>query len=390
MLKCLWIARDLPFPLDAGDRIYSANMARAVSEAGLRVRFLAFGDAAVPADWPVETRTVSGAKRSNLRALASGLPIAAAIHATPAYRALLAEQLSERWDVIVIDSYGSGWALEQCLRTRVLAAPPRLVYLSHNHEESLWRAMARESSAALPKKLALWQNALKVRALERRLVREVDLVATITAEDAQTYAAQCAGKRTVVLTPGYSGWVAPERAIDADCPPCVVLVGSFRWVVKQENLRRFLALADARFKQRGIRFDVIGDVPQALLDELRPKLQATEFHGFVDDIAPYFARARLAVVPEIIGGGFKLKYLDYIFGRVPVATIADAAAGLPQAVRDNMLCSGDLAQLVDTIVEAIGEPRRLDSLQRRAFEAARAAFRWQDRGLQFVLALETP
>lgn len=391
-MKCLWIARDLPFPLDAGDRIYSANMARAFCEAGAYVRFFGYGagTACITDDWPVDAHAVSGNKRGVLRALFGRLPIAAAIHATSSYRDLLNAQLRLPWDVIVLDSYGSGWALDSCARARHEATgkKPVLVYLSHNHEENLWRNMVRDSRGGLPKKLVLWQNYRKVRALERRLAETVDLIAAITDEDAQVYARQVTDKPTIVLTPGYSGWVAPEREIDAGCPRRVVLVGSFRWVVKQENLRRFLELADQRFMQQGIHLDVVGDVPQSLLNEFRTFVQATEFHGFVSDISPFFNAARMAVVPELIGGGFKLKYLDYIFGRVPVASISAAAAGLPAAIRQNMLCREDLGQLVDAIVEFTGKTGQLNHMQQQAFAEARALFQWRDRGLQFRRALD--
>lgn len=391
-MKCLWISRDLPFPLDAGDKVYSANMSRAVCEAGVQVRFFGFG--AAPSDmageWPVETCTVGGRKHGMLRGLLSRLPLAAAIHDTTAYRQILDKQLEQQWDVIVLDSYGSGWALDACVKAR-RAAPgkkPVLVYLSHNHEENLWHSMARDSRGTSLKKAMLWLNYRKVRALERRILENVDLVTAITEEDAQNYSGQAGKKSIIVLTPGYSGRMAPEREIDIKAPCRVVLVGSFRWVVKQENLRRFLEIADKRFVQQGVRLDVIGDVPLALLNELRPSTKATEFHGFVEDVSPFFNAARMAVVPEFIGGGFKLKYLDYIFSRVPVASISAAAAGLPDAIRRNILCRDDLKQLVDAIVEYIGEPGQLNRMQQQAFAEARTLFQWKDRGEQFRLALD--
>lgn len=391
-MKCLWISRDLPFPLDAGDRIYSANMASALSEAGVAVHFLGYADEASypPASWPVDAHVIKSEKLTPLLALLSRLPLAAAIHDTQAYRELLEEQLLQRWDVIVIDSYGSGWALDTCLRARerFRDKPPAIVYLSHNHEAQVWRSMVNACRSNPLRRIALWQNWLKVRALENRLVQSVDLIATITPEDACALVQEAGAKPTVVLTPGYSGWVAPERRIDEGCPQHVVLVGSFRWVVKQENLRRFLEFADARFQQHNIVLDVIGDVPRNLLDEFSGRLRATHFHGFVNNIEPFFANARMAVVPEMIGGGFKLKFLDYIFGRVPVATISEAASCLPEAIRDNMLCRRDMQQLVDGIVDYITAPERLDAMQKQAFTAAQAHFRWQDRGHSFRAALE--
>lgn len=381
-MKCLWLSRDQPFPPDAGDNIYSANLATALAEAGVAVSFLGFaaGDGQPPAASPVRWLPVAGTKRSQGRALFSRLPIAAAIHDTVAYRRALDARLQEKWDAIVFDSYGSGWALKRYLATRRPAGQPVLVHVSHNQEGVLWRDMVRNSQAGPLKKLALWQNWLKVRALERFVLRHVDLTTAISGEDATAFIALAPGRPTVVLTPGYSGGWQPERLIGTDCPRRVVLIGSFRWVVKQENLRQFLDLADEAFHRHGIVFDVIGDVPEALRAELEPRLRATVFHGFVDDVAPYFARARLAVVPEVIGGGFKLKFLDYIFGRLPVATIAAAAAGLPPAIRANLLSCSDLAELVATIVARIDRLDALNAMQQGAFAAAGQLYQWRDRG----------
>ena len=392
-MNCLWISRDQPFPPDAGDKIYSASLANALAEAGAAVSFLGFAATSgkPPADSAVRWLPVTGAKHSQGRALFSMLPIAGAIHNTAAYRRALDAQLQEKWDAIVFDSYGSGWALKRYLATRrpLGGAAPVLVHVSHNQEGVLWRDMVRNSQAGPLKKIALSQNWLKVAALERFILHHVDLTTAISSEDATAFRAVAPERSTVVLTPGYLGTRLPARVIDAACPKRVVLIGSFRWVVKQENLRQFLELADAAFHRHGIAFDVIGDVPEALRAELVPHLKATVFHGFVDDVAPYFAGARLAVVPEVIGGGFKLKFLDYIFSRLPVATIAAAAAGLPSGIRSKLLCSPDLAGLVAAIVSHIDRLDVLNDMQQGAFAAAGQLFDWRDRGSSLRDAIAT-
>lgn len=385
-MNCLWIARDLPFPPDAGDRIYSAQLSRALAEAGARVRFLGFaGDGgSPPPDWPVDWQAIAGAKGSQAAGLVSPLPIAGAIHATAAYRRALDAALQQSWDAIVFDSYGSGWALKRCLAARSPAdrPPPALVHVAHNQEGALWHDLVHHSRATPLRRLALWQNWLKVRALERFLLRHADVNTAINEEDAAALAPLAGGRPPLVLTPGYSGPREAERVIREDCPKRVVLVGSFRWVVKQENLRRFVALADGHFHRHGIAFDVIGDLPDALRAELAPRLKATVLHGFVDDLAPFFARARLAVVPEAIGGGFKLKFLDYIFRRLPVATLAGAAAGLPPDIRRHLVSRSDLEGLVIAIIGHMDRLDELNRLQRGAFDAAGRLFHWPDRGIR--------
>lgn len=390
-MRCLWLARSLPFPQDSGDRIYSAQLARSLGQAGAEVDFVGHRStgpgAEPPADWPVRWHPIDGGCRANWRAVASAQPLNGAIHDTAAYRARLAEMLTWRWDAIVIDTYAMGWALGQVQRSRQQRArAPALVHTSHNHEGALWRGMVREFHGSPLRKLALWQNALKVGRIERRLVREADLMSCITPEDACALGQEADAAPMLVLTPGHSGPEAPPHRITDATPRRVVLMGSFRWVVKQENLKALVQSADAAFREHGIGLDVIGDVPAELRQQLAG-YTSVRLHGFVDNVGPYFRGARMALVPEVVGGGFKLKFLDYVFGRMPVVTLNDAAAGVPAAVRDAMLGCADLGELVRTVVERIDDLPTLARMQHDALAAARTAFDWSDRGRALLRAV---
>ena len=392
-MKCLWIGRYIPYPVDQGAKLYSAKLAESLAAAGASVRFLGPGstDAVPESAAGVEWVAVPGDKRSEILALFSRLPNGAAIDATGAYRTLLDKQLEEHWDAIVLDGYTAGWALDRCLAyCRSHERRPVLAHVSHNHEAAVWQSMVTQAQT-LPKRIVWWQNAVKVRALEERVVRNVDLLAAITDEDVAALIASVRrslpAPRTVTLTPGYQGTVASPRLIDTNTPRRVAIVGSFRWAPKQENLRRFVQCADEIFARHGIALDIVGDVPDSLQRELQTRTYATHFHGFVDDPAVALSQARMAIVPELIGGGFKLKFLDYLFGRIPVATLAAAAAGLPQALRDEMLVRDDLQALVDGIVAELDDFPLLNRRQQNAFELAKTLYRWEDRGQQLNQAL---
>jgi glycosyltransferase involved in cell wall biosynthesis len=380
----LWVARYIPYPLDAGAKVYSAKLAESLAASGVSVRFMGIGEGtAIPADCAhVDWRPIRHGRRSNIVALFSPLPNAAAMDASEAYSRALEQELQEDWDAIVLDGYGAGWALERCVRYRAErgAGRTRVIHVSHNHEERLWRSMARDSRVSPLRKFVLWQNYRKVRKLERRIVRSVDLLTTITDEDRASLGTQQLGKcRSLTLTPGYEGAVTPARRIGPDTPRRVILMGSFRWVVKQENLARFIELADPTFFRSRIELDVVGDVPEELLGTLRRQCRATRFHGFVDDPSALFADARIALVPEAIGGGFKLKFLDYFFARVPVATLGKAAAGLPRELREQTLSGDSLAELVESVVANIDRLDELNRMQDRAFALCSAQFTWHDR-----------
>jgi len=397
-LRCLWISRDIPFPQDAGDRIYSGNLAAALARADVDVCFVGYlqqGVTALPHNWVNQWLTVEGNKRDQNVALLSRYPRIAAMHATASYQKLLEQQLQQHWDAVVLDGYACGWALPQCLKTRSETAAPLIVYVSHNHEESLWRDMFRALPVTSPKRLAVWQNYLKVRRTEQDLIEHADLISTITQEDAQTYATQRRHLKRrqpsidpLVLTPGYLGYRKHSRQLTKDTPRHVVVMGSFRWVVKQENLRRLIAAADAIFAQHGIVLDIIGDVPQELLRDLSSKVSATRFHGFVADVSSLLDKARLALVPEVVGGGFKLKFLDYVFGRVPIAAIATATSGIPASLLRHMIRCDDLEALVQTVVRDINNLDRLNLLQNEAYREAEPLFDWDVRGRQLAVAIQ--
>jgi polysaccharide biosynthesis protein PslH len=390
-IRCLWIARYIPFPMDGGAQIYSANLSQSLAKAGAFVRFMGLGDTgAVPASAAgVEWLAVPGRKRNRALAALSALPFAAAIDATKPYRSLLETELLQPWDAIVLDGYGTGWALDRCVAYCSEQRTPRpvLVHVSHNHEEKLWRVMGRDARGPAFKRFALRRNATKVAVLERRIVRAVDLLTAITDEDRSTLGAAVPQDRSLSITPGYTGKAVSARRISAATPRRVIIMGSFQWVVKQDNLTRFVEIADPIFEKHGIEMDVVGDIPKAFLVALKARCRATYFHGFVTDVAPYLARARIGIVPESIGGGFKLKILDYIFGRVPVATVSQAVGGLSEELQLAMLKNDSLAGLVGEIVSHIDHIDELNRMQERAFALGKAQFEWNVRGERFLRAI---
>jgi glycosyltransferase involved in cell wall biosynthesis len=395
MLNCLWLSRVHPFPANSGDRIYTGRLAGALAGAGVRVVFLGLGGESGPVPPPgedlgVEWRPVDGRQGRALAALLSPAPLVAARFSTPAYRAAVRAALAEaEWDIVVIDQYGLGWALPLVYRRWPdAAARPLLIHVSHDHEESVTRQLSEDCNEGAARRLALRLNAWKTARYERWVVGAVDLVTVITAEDGATYARQHPGQHFLPLTPGFSGRPVTARTIHAGLPRRAVLLGSFGWIAKQMNLRDFLAAADPVLAAAGVELEVVGPIPDALRAELAPTLRATRFTGFVDDPAVNLAAARLGIVAEPRGGGFKLKMLDYVFNRVPVAGLTVSVTGIPEAVGRHFVLADQLPGLAQAIVAAIDDVERLDRMQQQAFAAAVPAFAWDARGAALLGAIE--
>jgi len=386
-MRCLWLARAMPFPLTAGDRIYSFKLATALADAGAEVMFVGLPAPVAPQPVPgVTWHVVPGRQRSQFHALFSQLPLVAARHATPAYRAEVAKLLqTQSWDAVVIDHYGSSW-VRSAIGT--MESCPVMVFVTHNHEATVTKGQWREGWRSMPRRFYLWQNWRKTVRLERCVAGKSDLITAITDADAGRFQQDAPTVPIIQLAPGYDGVRLIQRRIKRTTPRGIVLFGSYLWSAKQASLQLFLEQAAAVLAAAGISIDVVGDMDQKLLRSLGAKYTGVRFHGFVEDAARHLAAARIAVLAEPVGGGFKLKLLEYIFNRVPVASLEICASGLPESVRSHVLLAGDIESLLVKVVAEIDDLDRLNARQEGAFAAANEMFDWDNRGRTLLAAIK--
>jgi glycosyltransferase involved in cell wall biosynthesis len=289
--------------------------------------------------------------------------------AVPALRARIGELRPDTFDAVVVDHLQMGWALD------MLPSEAPVVYVAHNHEAGVRADVARGSGV---RRAVLEWDARKVARLERRLTDRAAVVTAITPEDQQLFENDRAGAPVTLLTPGYDGGRVEERSWDGLPRRCIV-VGNFTWHVKAANLRDFVLAADPRFAASGAEIRVVGPITSEARRDLEAQVRATTFTGRVDDIAAELAQARLGIVAEQTGGGFKLKTLDYVFHRVPIALLTGSAEGLPLPSNASFEFGG-MDALAAGALEALDDAARLEATATAAYDACVDAFDWRDRG----------
>ena len=395
MQRCLWLTRLVPYPpCHGGDFIYSAHLIETLAATGAQVTVLCHADGGRPpavsrCESDIEWVVVPSAARPAWLSLVGSKPSITHRFSGEAVQRRLDELLVDRsWDAVLIDHIGMGWALPTFVN-RFAADPrrPALVYVSHNHEESVRRQVPANYCGNPLKSLALRIDAAKVGPLERRLVDAADLVTVNTPEDKVLFRKRASGKTFLILTPGYDGPQLPTRAMTPDLPRRVAIVGSFGWLAKRMNLDAFLEIAAPRFRRAGVETEVLGMMPPDYARRVRARFPSVQVSGPIDDITPRLAETRLGIVPDGIGGGFKHKALQYVFSRIPVAALAGSVAGTPLVPGESILEFPDLPSLVEGVLTALDDLPRLDRLQRAAFDACAGRFDWADRGRSLAAAI---
>ncbi len=386
-LRLLWILSVDPSRLPDGQLNYSVGLINAAAASGADITVVHLGTSAArfTPRASVAWRPEGVANRHRLRSLFSRLPAMAYTAGAPRFRRDLVGELAQRRDAVVIDHVQSGWALS--VIDRHLDPSTALVHVSHNDEQTVRRRVASGTATSRGTRLALHRDARKVAALEDRILRRADIVTTITPDDATALKPRRDGRTTVVLTPGYDGPRVARREITAATPRRAVIAGSMLWRVKQFDLLALLRIADARFAAAGAEIVVLGEAPKRFEAEVLRSTRATKMLGRVDSLAEAFSDARLALLSEPHGGGFKLKTLDYVFQRVPLFVQAGSTSGLPLDDGHGLREFATVEALVDGALDALDDLDALNALQNTAYTRCAPGFDWATRGARLVDAI---
>jgi glycosyltransferase involved in cell wall biosynthesis len=167
----------------------------------------------------------------------------------------------------------------------------------------------------------------------------------------------------------------------------VVVIGSFDWPPKRIAMESFLAVAAPVLARAGIELQIVGAIEPDYLAGMRQRHPSVSFMGLVDDVRPYMAAARIALVPDLLGG-FKLKGLDYVFNRVPVLAMRVALPGMPLEDGRSIGLFDSHQELAEGVIALIDDFDALNRRHEAAFAACAARFDWQRIGRRLLAHIE--
>nr|AWL91063.1 hypothetical protein CIT37_01155 [Bradyrhizobium ottawaense] len=361
MKQILWISGRVPSPLYSGDALYSAGLLEALVTSrqaavhvfgtqrdGHRSDDKLFG---LPGVTCSMVRPTPGL---GLGSLISSLPRDAYQLASAQVRKDLGNLLGRTWDWIVIDHANSAGVLDMLEDCRV-----PICYIAHN-AEGLVRPLVAQEFEGLARRVVMRLDAEKYRRLERKIVELADAVICITSDDASYF--DRFSRNIHVIPPVHLGPVNPRRTIVETCPRALVLLGSFEWAAKQRNLQQILDGLVPTLRRNTISLQVVGAVPEAIRARHEGDPFVT-FHGRMPDVRPLLDKCRGGLVAEVLGGGFKLKILDYAFAGLPIFGLRPALTGMAPEERSAMFEAENLSEIGDLIVRNIDDLEALNASQ---------------------------
>jgi glycosyltransferase involved in cell wall biosynthesis len=193
----------------------------------------------------------------------------------------------------------------------------------HNVES----AIARQEAARERGYGRVWHEAewRKLRSLERRTLRSSQLCVAVSELDARAMVS--AGARRVAVCPNgtdpVDAWPPPARRVNE--PLRILFVGSGSYPPYERGLAWFVREVLPLIRTRTpATLDVVGHPPE------RPvPAQGVSYIGPVPDVATWYERTHVAIVPVFEGSGTRLKIIEAMARGRPVVSTRLGAEGLP-------------------------------------------------------------
>lgn len=321
----------LPWPLDDGGRIVGWQSVWAASRAyeTTLVSLVPPGDETLPlpsvfGENGIQVVRVPHRPPDRLAAVWEGLfgrwPYTLARYRNPDLPGVLRARIAERRPALVIVNH-----LHMATYTEDLDGVP--VVLREHNLEYVWMQRYARRLGFTPAGFYARAQVKRLRKAERDLVRRASLVLAIQPEESDELRALAPGARVEVLPVG----VDPTRYAEPQPgePPVVLLAGSFAWPPNVDGAIQFMRNGWPRVVARvpRARLRVVGKDPPKSLRHAADRI-GVEVVGYVNSIAEELARATVFVVPLWTGAGVRVRIVEALAARVPIAATRLAAEGL--------------------------------------------------------------
>mgnify|MGYP001827888182 FL=1 len=233
--------------------------------------------------------------------------------------------------------------------------------LYYPHDLHFLRERRRYETTGDPEALA---EAARLREIETGIFRRVDVVLTPSTEEVPVIAELAPEAEIRVITPYFYRDRGPTPPAD---PPLaerreLIFIGAYDHLpnvdAAQLLVREIMPTVWARVPDATVA--LIGDfVPPEVAALAQERVTVT---GYVPDLAPWWARARMSVNPLRYGSGVKGKVVASLQAGIPVVTTPVGNEGIALEPGVAALIGETPAELAALIISLFEEPDRLDAL----------------------------
>lgn len=258
---------------------------------------------------------------------------------------------SNEFDLIVINHHSMLWT------AKYLNPKAKILFVTHNVETEV--ALSRLKVSRNPVNILFGLiDYIKHWVYERRNLDNSMIISAISNHDKSFFQKKYKNNVIKILP-----FIDVQRTKSSLKKKEIVIIGSFYWKIKQQNLLNFLREANSYLLQHeDIVLKVIGGMNNEFKEVLDTNFKV-EIHDNIDDFSKLVQHSRIGLIVDKAGGGFKLKILDYISYGLPIYSIKEGVTTDLNGDGIAYLTFDTYKELIKQVLEDIDKKEKLEKMR---------------------------
>jgi len=252
-----------------------------------------------------------------------------------------------------------------------------IVMDQHEADELLWQSYIRNGD--LPQRIFSRLNLKKVQNLHKKVLKHMDAILCVSeAETNFTKSIVPVNTKVWTVPNGMdTNFFRPASAHKQD--PIVLTIGGMSILRNIDATVWFTRSMFPKIKQTipDAQLWIVGSSPgkEILALQTIPGVVVT---GAVEDVRPYYEKARVCVASFRFGEGTRLKILEAMAMRVPIVTTNAGCQGIEVVNEQHVLIANTEADFCDRVIELLQNPQRAQTIAVAARALVEQKYEWKE------------
>ena len=166
-----------------------------------------------------------------------------------------------------------------------------------------------------------------------------------------------------------------------DFSPKIIFTGFMNWYPNVDAIECFCNEAYSILKEKipDIKFYVVGRDPKESVQKFSEHKDII-ITGEVPDVRPFISDSDVCIVPLRIGGGTRLKILEYFAMEKPVISTSIGAEGLDVINGKHLIIEDDVSKFPDRIAELLNDPEYAKNIAKNGRKLVGEKYSWDQYG----------
>lgn len=221
--------------------------------------------------------------------------------------------LNNKYDYIIFDGLHSYRQFSKFLNN----TKSKIIYRAHNVEGDLWSTAAEKTKNSIFSYLLNWQGQ-KMHRFEGELIEKSSQIWCISEEDKDRFTELYKESSSkMCLVPVALEFLDKDFSLTESNKINLLFLGKMDWGPNKDGLKWFLEEIWPSVKNNDLQLHLVGSGESSWLGNLI-KQKGVKFHGFVNDVNPFYDLSDYSIIPIRYGSGTRIKVIESISKGLPI------------------------------------------------------------------------